>query len=108
MREAPARVLMEAIWEQGGQVNAFDPEAKEECRRIYGDRDDLNLVDSKEAALEGADALVICTEWKNFRALDYEHVKASLRTPVIIDGRNLYDPAIVRSYGLEYFAIGRK
>jgi len=108
MREAPSRVLMEAIWEQGGKVQAFDPEAMEECRRIYGERDDLQLLPSKEGAITGADALVICTEWKHFRALDYVLVKDSLSSPVIIDGRNLYDPEIVTSYGLDYLSIGRK
>jgi UDPglucose 6-dehydrogenase len=108
MREAPSRVLMESLWSQGAKVKAYDPEAMEECSRIYGDRDDLDLVSNKDAAIEGADALVICTEWKNFRAMDYEAVKAKLATPVIFDGRNLYEPSIVRSYGLEYFSIGRK
>jgi len=107
MREAPARVLMEAIWARGGKVRAFDPEAMDECQRIYGERDDLELLASKEEAIKGADALVICTEWKNFRALDYEMVKENLISPVIIDGRNLYDPDIVRSYGLDYLSIGR-
>jgi len=107
MREAPSRVLMESIWAAGGIVKAFDPEAKEECHRIYGDRDDLTLVDSKDAALDNSDALVICTEWKAFRAIDYAAIKNKLLTPVIIDGRNLYDPEIVRSYGLDYLSIGR-
>lgn len=108
MREAPSRVLMEALWRVGAKVQAFDPEAMGECRRIYGERDDLALLESKDQALEGADALVICTEWKNFRAMDYEAVKVSLNQPVIFDGRNLYDPQIVKSYGIEYFPIGRK
>jgi len=107
MREAPSRVLMESIWAAGGKVKAFDPEAREECHRIYGDRDGLTLVNSKDAALDGADALVICTEWKAFRAIDYIEIKSKLLTPVIIDGRNLYDPEIVRSYGLDYLSIGR-
>ncbi len=108
MREAPSRVLMESLWASGAKVKAYDPEAGEECRRIYGDRDDLDLVESKESAIDGADALVICTEWKAFRAMDYEAVKSSLKTPVIVDGRNLYDPVIVKSYGLDYLPIGRK
>jgi len=108
MREAPSRVLMEAVWAAGAKVMAYDPEAAEECRRIYGDRSDLALVDSKYAAIEGADALVICTEWKAFRALDHDIVKSKLLTPVIIDGRNLYDPETVRSYGIDYLSIGRK
>jgi len=108
MREAPSRVLMESLWESGASVRAYDPEAMKECHRIYGDRKDLELVSSKEEALEGADALVICTEWKAFRALDYERVKSSLKTALIVDGRNLYDPEIVRSYGIDYMPIGRK
>jgi len=108
MREAPSRVLMEAIWAHGGKVSAFDPEAIEECGRIYGEREDLSLVHSKYDALSGADALVICTEWKAFRALDYDKVKSELITPVIIDGRNLYNPETVKSYGIDYLSIGRK
>ena len=108
MREAPSRCLMEALWAAGAKVKAYDPEAAEECTRIYGARDDLALLGSKEAAIEDADALVICTEWKNFRAMDYEAVKQKLVNPVIVDGRNLYDPAIVKSYGITYYAIGRK
>lgn len=107
MREAPSRCLMEALWAAGAKVKAFDPEAQEECERIYGKRDDLELVASKESAIESADALVICTEWKNFRAIDYDVVKSKLINPVIVDGRNLYDPEIVRSYGIKYYAIGR-
>ena len=107
MREAPSRCLMEALWAAGAKVKAFDPEAQEECERIYGKRDDLELVASKESAIESADALVICTEWKNFRAIDYDAVKSKLVNPVIVDGRNLYDPEIVRSYGIKYYAIGR-
>jgi len=107
MREAPSRVLMESLWASGAKVQAFDPEAAEECGRIYGTRDDLSLVSTKEAALDGADALVICTEWKAFRAMDYEQVKSKLAHALIVDGRNLYDPAIVRSYGIDYLPIGR-
>lgn len=108
MREAPSRVLMESLWAQGAKVQAFDPEAMEECARIYGERDDLALVASKDAAIAGADALVICTEWKAFRAIDYAKVKDALTSPVVVDGRNLYDPEIVASYGLDYLPIGRK
>lgn len=108
MREAPARVLMEALWQAGATVQAYDPEAKEECQRIYGERRDLSLMDSKEEALQNADALVICTEWKAFRAMDYEFVKSQLSNALIVDGRNLYDPEIVRSYGIDYLPIGRR
>ncbi len=107
MREAPSRVLMEALWEAGANVKAFDPEAMEETQRIYGARDDLHLVGTKEAALKDADALVICTEWKNFRAPDFDGMKSLLKAPVVIDGRNLFEPSAMRAKGFEYFAIGR-
>lgn len=107
MREAPSRTLMEALWEAGASVRAFDPEAMKETRRIYGERDDLCLVDSQEAALDGADALVICTEWKQFRTLDFTWLKSRLASPVLVDGRNLFDPAAVKAAGLMYYAVGR-
>lgn len=107
MREAPSRVLMEALWAAGAKVQAFDPVAMEETQHIYGLRDDLKLTGTKEAALEKADALVICTEWKNFRAPDFELLKRTLSVPVIFDGRNLYDPARLEEYGFEYYAVGR-
>ena len=107
MREAAARVLMEALWEAGARVQAFDPEAMEETQRIYGDRDDLMLVGTKEAALKGADALAILTEWQAFRAPDFDLIKARLAAPVIFDGRNLYDPARMTRKGFAYYAIGR-
>jgi UDPglucose 6-dehydrogenase len=107
MREAPSRTLMESIWAAGGKVKAFDPEAMEETYRIYGEREDLTLVVDREAAVDGADALVICTEWKNFRAVDFTWLKEQLSAPVVVDGRNLYDPKQVREAGLMYFAVGR-
>ncbi|MBZ9567943.1 UDP-glucose dehydrogenase family protein [Modicisalibacter tunisiensis] len=107
MREAPSRELMEALWDSGARVQAFDPEAAGECRRIYGERDDLVLVDRRDDTLEGADALVICTEWKIFRAIDFDNLRQTLRTPVVVDGRNLFDPEIVKDAGLLYYAIGR-
>lgn len=107
MREAASRVLMEALWAAGAKVQAFDPEAMEETQRIYGQRSDLVLCGTKEAALKDADALVICTEWKNFRAPDFDSLKQTLRNAVIFDGRNLYDPEVVRRHGFSYFAIGR-
>lgn len=107
MREAPSRVLMEALWAAGATVQAFDPEAMEETQRIYGQRADLKLCGTKEATLVAADALIICTEWKNFRAPDFTALKASLTEPVIFDGRNLYDPETVKKYGFTYYAIGR-
>ncbi|WP_110691138.1 UDP-glucose dehydrogenase family protein [Salinicola endophyticus] len=107
MREAPSRALMEALWAAGARVRAFDPEAMEECARLYGERDDLTLVDARDEAVVGADALVICTEWKSFRTVDFAQLKQELATPVIVDGRNLFDPAAVRDAGLLYFAVGR-
>ncbi|TFH84977.1 UDP-glucose/GDP-mannose dehydrogenase family protein [Billgrantia azerbaijanica] len=107
MRDAPSRTLMEALWEAGARVQAYDPEAMKECRRLYGDRDDLVLVGDRIQAVKGADALVICTEWKDFRAVDFAWLKAQLATPVVVDGRNLYDPARVRQAGLLYYAVGR-
>ncbi len=107
MREASSRVLMEALWERGAQVQAFDPEAMDETQRIYGHRSDLKLMGTKEAALQGADALVICTEWQSFRVPDFDVIKKTLKQPVIFDGRNLYDPERLSKRGFVYYAIGR-
>ncbi|MDO6565099.1 UDP-glucose/GDP-mannose dehydrogenase family protein [Amphritea sp. 1_MG-2023] len=107
MRESSSRVLMELLWEAGAKVQAFDPEAMEETQRIYGSRADLNLMGTKEAALNGADMLVICTEWQSFRAPDFDTIKQQLAEPVIFDGRNLYDPQRMADRGFSYYAIGR-
>jgi len=107
MREAPARELMEALWAAGARVRAYDPVAMGEAGRIYGQRDDLELVQDAEAALDGADALAIITEWQEFRSPDFETIRDKLSNPVIFDGRNIYDPAMVKSFGLRYFGIGR-
>ena len=107
MREAPSRVLLESLWEAGALVQAFDPEAMEETQRIYGNRADLILMGTKEAALANADALVICTEWKNFRAPDFENIKAELSDPVLFDGRNMFEPRALEEKGIKYFSIGR-
>jgi UDPglucose 6-dehydrogenase len=107
MREASSRRLMESLWDAGASVRAFDPEAADETRRIYGERDDLVLVERPYDALQGADALVIVTEWKAFRAPDFARIKSLLGTAVIFDGRNLYDPAQVEEAGLAYYGIGR-
>lgn len=107
MREAPSRTLMEALWDKGVKVRAYDPEAMEETARIYGERDDLVLCDSPEAALEGADALAVATEWKVFRSPDFDHIKQQLSQPIIFDGRNIYDPNMMRQLGFSYYAIGR-
>ena len=107
MREATSRVLMERLWAAGAKVRAFDPEAAEEVHRIYGDRDDLLLVETREEATEDADALAICTEWKQFRAPDFDLLKKQLRQPVVIDGRNMYDPEHMEEMGFSYYGIGR-
>ena len=107
MREAPSRTLMEALWEAGARVRAFDPEARAETQRIYGDREDLVLCDEAYAALDGADALAVITEWKAFRSPEFERVRAALNTPVLFDGRNLYDPATVEGAGIAYYGVGR-
>jgi UDPglucose 6-dehydrogenase len=107
MREAASRVLMEALWDAGAKVQAYDPEAMEEAQRIYGDRDDLALMGTKEAALKGADALVILTEWQAFRAPDFDLVAERLSERVVFDGRNLYDPERMKRRGFTYYAIGR-
>jgi UDPglucose 6-dehydrogenase len=107
MREASSRVLMQALWEQGAKVRAFDPEAGEETARIYGQRNDLALCSSPEAALEGSDALVVVTEWNLFRSPDFERIRKTLKAPVIFDGRNLYDPASLTKQGFTYHSIGR-
>ncbi|MFP1683044.1 UDP-glucose dehydrogenase family protein [Alloalcanivorax sp. C16-1] len=107
MREAPSRVLMEALWAAGAQVQAYDPEAMEETQRIYGDRDDLSLCGTKEAALKRADALVIVTEWQNFRAPDFDLIQELLTTPVVFDGRNMFNPKRMSDKGIFYISVGR-
>jgi UDPglucose 6-dehydrogenase len=107
MREAASRVVMEALWAAGARVQAYDPEAMEEAQRLYGDRADLMLCGTKEAALRDADALVVMTEWQAFRAPDFDLLREKLKAPVIFDGRNLYDPARMARKGFAYYGIGR-
>ncbi len=107
MREAPSRVLMEALWKAGASVQAYDPEAMSECQRIYGQRDDLTLMGTAEAALKNTDALVTITERQQFRAPDFDFIKQSLSSPVIFDGRNMYDPKRLAARGIQYHSIGR-
>jgi UDPglucose 6-dehydrogenase len=107
LREAPSRVLMEALWTAGARVRAYDPVAMDETRRLYGARPDLDLCAGAGAALEGADALAICTEWQEFRSPDFALFKSALKQPVVFDGRNLYEPALMAQQGIRYFAIGR-
>ena len=107
MREAPSRKLIEGLWSHGAIITAYDPAAMNEAKRIYGNDCRLRLVDSPMSALQGADILVIVTEWKIFRVADFETIKETLRYPAIFDGRNLFQPSEVRAKGLEYFSIGR-
>lgn len=107
MRDAPSRVLIEALWSAGAKVQAHDPEAMKECRRIYGDRPDLVMCDKAEQALEGADALIVVTEWNVFRSPDFDLVKSRLKAPVVFDGRNLYDPDRMKRAGFIHYGIGR-
>lgn len=107
MRDAPSRVLMEALWAEGVTVQAYDPESMEEAQRIYGNRKDLILCGTKEAALNNADSLVIVTEWQAFKAPDFDVVQRLLTTPVIFDGRNLFDPARMAKRGYTYYSVGR-
>ena len=108
MREAPSRVLIDALLARGATICAHDPVAIEESRRIYGNEPRLTYADNPQAALSGADALLIVTEWRAFKSPDYAVIRAALKSPVIFDGRNLYDPVQVREAGLEYYSIGRK
>jgi UDPglucose 6-dehydrogenase len=107
MREAPSRVLLEQLWNAGAKVRAFDPAAMKETRRIFGERPDLTLCNRARETLEGADALAIVTEWKEFRSPDFDYLKKQLKEPVIFDGRNLYDPGMMKKQGIRYFAVGR-
>ena len=108
MREAPSRALMEALWAAGAKVQAFDPEAMGECRRLYGERDDLMLAGDRIQAVKGADALVICTEWKEFRTVDFTWLASQLNNKLVVDGRNLYAPSALSEAGVCYVGVGRK
>ncbi|MBD0786244.1 UDP-glucose/GDP-mannose dehydrogenase family protein [Vibrio sp. Y2-5] len=108
MREAPSRVLMEALWAAGSTVQAYDPKAMEEAQRLYFLRNDLVLMGTKEATLKGADALIICTEWQNFKAPDFNLIYSELSEPVIFDGRNLFEPIRMAARGFTYWSIGRE
>ena len=108
MREASSRVTLEKLWAAGARVKAHDPQAMHETSRIYGNKTELEFTDSPEEALEGADALIIMTEWNVFRSPDFQHIKAKLSTPVIFDGRNIYNPDLMREIGFCYYSIGRQ
>jgi UDPglucose 6-dehydrogenase len=106
IRDAPSREIMEGLWAEGARVRAFDPESLEATRRIYGDRPDLTLCETRDETLQGADALVICTEWRQFKSPDWDLIRESLSAPVIFDGRNIYDPVRMAREGFTYYGIG--
>ena len=107
MREAPSRIILEALINAGAVVRAFDPEAMAEAKRIYGDKPGLTLVETAEEALQGANALIVVTEWKNFWSPDFDLIKNTLKDAVIFDGRNLYQPELLKKQGFVYYGIGR-
>jgi UDPglucose 6-dehydrogenase len=107
MREAPSRTIIEALWQHGAMIAAYDPVAEKEVQRIYGDRDDLELVKDPYDALIDADGLIIVTEWKVFRSPDLDDMLSKMKAPIIFDGRNIFQPATIRKAGFEYFGIGR-
>jgi UDPglucose 6-dehydrogenase len=106
VRDAPSREIMEGLWAAGARVRAYDPEALETTRALYGERDDLVLCDDRDEVLHGADALVICTEWREFKSPDWELMRSELNENVIFDGRNIYDPARIAREGFTYYGIG--
>jgi len=108
MREAASRTLIADLTAAGARVRAYDPAAGHEAKKIFQGERNVHIADSAMAALEGADVLAVVTEWQEFRSPDFAAIKAELKTPAIFDGRNLYDPAVLKSLGFEYFPIGRK
>jgi UDPglucose 6-dehydrogenase len=107
MRDAPSRVVISGLLARGAKVCAYDPVAMDEARRVMAREDGISYADSPVGALDGADALIIATEWKEFRSPDFEAIKTRLKQPVVIDGRNLYEPAMMQALGIEYLSIGR-
>jgi UDPglucose 6-dehydrogenase len=107
MRDAPSRVLISELTARGARICAYDPIAMTEARRIYASQPSVEFADDPMTALNGADALVIVTEWKEFRSPDFASIRSRLKRPLVFDGRNLYDPKAIQSVGMEYFAMGR-
>jgi UDPglucose 6-dehydrogenase len=107
MREAPSRVVINGLIARGATVSVYDPVAMEEAKKIFAKEPGLRFAGSTTAALDGADALIIITEWQEFRSPDFDDLKKRLKSPVVFDGRNLYDPAVMRDQGIEYFSVGR-
>ena len=108
MREAPSRKIIAELIARGATIVAYDPVAMPEAKRVFADTDRLEYAASPMEAVAGTDALVVVTEWKEFRSPDFNAIFAGLNQPLVFDGRNLYEPALVRAAGLEYFSIGRK
>ena len=107
MRDAPSRVIVAELLSRGAAIQAYDPVAMDEARRVLGDASGLKLVSNADAALVGADALLLITEWKEFRTPDFDHIRTTLEQPVVFDGRNQWDPTLMRKFGLEYYGVGR-
>jgi UDPglucose 6-dehydrogenase len=107
MREAPSQTVIRGLLDRGASVMAYDPVAMDEARRVFGTLARLTYADSPMGAVAGADAMVVVTEWQEFRSPDFSELKRALRQPLLFDGRNLFDPKEVRAAGLEYFGIGR-
>ncbi len=107
MREAPSRTIMDLLFAQGAKVQAYDPAAMDEARRAYADQPSLTLCRNRDETLNGADGLIVVTEWNEFRSPDFQHIKSTLKQPVIFDGRNLYDPSYLSQMGFTHYAIGR-
>ena len=107
MREAPSRVIIDELFKRGATVAAYDPVAMTEAEHIFGDEPRLSFAGRPKSALDDADALVIVTEWKEFRSPDFDAIKSRLKQPVLFDGRNMYEPELIKSLGIEYFGIGR-
>ena len=107
MREAPALVVVQELLRRGATVAAYDPVAMPEARRLLGHLPGVRFDERAETALEGADALLVVTEWKEFKSPDFDGIKASLKQPVVFDGRNLYEPDLMQALGIEHWGIGR-
>ena len=107
MRDAPSRVLIAELSRRGAAIAAYDPVAVPQAQQVLAGTPGLEFASNLSDALSGADALIIVTEWKEFKSPDFDTIKASLKQPVIFDGRNLYEPALMRALGIEYVGIGR-
>ena len=107
MREAPSRTIVNELARRGARIQAYDPVAMHEAQRAIGERAGLVYSEGPMQALEGADALLIVTEWKEFRSPDFDAIRNALKQPLVIDGRNMYPPALPRAAGLDYISIGR-